>query len=294
MGPAISVTNLRRTFGTFKALDGVSLQVERGAMVALVGPSGSGKSTLLRHLSGLIAADVGSGPVQVLGETVQENGRINPSIRAIRARIGFVFQQFNLVGRLSLLHNVCAGLLSGVPIYRSFFRVFTRKEKMKAMEALEQVGMAQYAMQRASTLSGGQQQRGAIARAIVQRAEVILADEPIASLDPESSRRVMELLTDLNREKGTTVLVSLHQVDFAFRCCPHGIALKSGQVCCKGTMSSFTLPRLKEIYGEKFGEAGLDDGRALRPELEGAELPVGAIQRARSVPLAGLDAEARV
>jgi phosphonate transport system ATP-binding protein len=223
MQPVITVDKLCKSFGSkIKALDNVSLKVQPGEMVALIGASGSGKSTLLRHLAGLVVADSnpGSCTVEVLSRTVQCAGRLKSDIRAQRADIGFVFQQFNLVSRLPVITNVLAGNLARVPLYRSIIRHFTKEEKRRAVEALDRVGIAGWAHQRASTLSGGQQQRAAIARALVQDAKIILADEPIASLDPESSRRVMATLARINKEDGITVLVSLHQVDYAVHFCP--------------------------------------------------------------------------
>jgi phosphonate transport system ATP-binding protein len=177
-------------------------------MVALIGASGSGKSTLLRHLAGLARGDAGS--IEVLGRQVQAEGRLNGDVRRQRADIGYIFQQFNLVGRLSVLQNVLLGGLGRMPRWRGSLSLFNAEEKQRAMQALERVGLAEFAAQRASTLSGGQQQRVAIARALCQQAEVILADEPIASLDPESARKVMEILADINRRDGKTVVVTLH------------------------------------------------------------------------------------
>ena len=217
-------------------------------MVALIGASGSGKSTLLRHLAGLTVGDRNSGEVRVLGRAVQRNGIIVRDIRHVRSRIGFVFQQFNLIDRLSLLTNVLAGTLGRVPVWRGTIHWFTKAEKKLAMNALELVGMAEYASQRASTLSGGQQQRAAIARALVQQAEIILADEPIASLDPEASVRVMEILSRINREKGISVIVSLHQVEFALKYCSRVVGLRDGRVVYDGTNADLTPNLLGEIY----------------------------------------------
>jgi phosphonate transport system ATP-binding protein len=172
----------------------------------------------------------------------------------MRAGIGFVFQQFNLVDRLPVITNVLAGMLFRVPAWRSTFRYFTREEMLLGLEALDRVGMAGFALQRASTLSGGQQQRAAIARTLVQKAGVILADEPIASLDPESSRRVMDLLARINREDGTTVLVSLHQVDVALKYCPRTVALHRGRVVYDGASSALTPTLLRELYGAEADE----------------------------------------
>ncbi len=153
--------------------------------------------------------------VRILGHTIQRNGRLAPKVRASRAGIGLIFQQFNLVRRLSVIHNVMLGGLHRMPWYRSWFSLFNKKEKTQALEALERVGLSGFAWQRASELSGGQQQRVAIARALMQKASVILADEPIASLDPVSSRQVMDLLKEINKKDGITILVTLHQVDYA-------------------------------------------------------------------------------
>jgi phosphonate transport system ATP-binding protein len=248
--PAIGIDRLKKTFGSAApALDDVRLSIREGEMVALIGASGSGKSTLLRHISGLVAADRCSGTLTVCGEVVQESGRVRRHIRRTRRHIGFVFQQFNLVGRLSVMTNVLAGKLSEIPLWRSLPRLFTSSERREALRALARVGIADRARQRASTLSGGQQQRAAIARALVQRAKIILADEPIASLDPESARRVMELLALINREDGTTLVVSLHQVGFALRYCCRVIALDRGCIVYDGPAGLLTPERLRTIYG---------------------------------------------
>ncbi|GAC1428068.1 MAG: phosphonate ABC transporter ATP-binding protein [Burkholderiaceae bacterium] len=251
----IEIRSLSKTFsGGFQALDAVSIRLAPGEMVALIGASGSGKSTLLRHVSGLMAGDTRSGSIMVGNAAVQSGGKVSPNIRAIRANVGFIFQQFNLVGRLPVLTNVLSGGLSRMPLWRSCLRIFTAAERQRGLEALARVGIAQHAYKRASALSGGQQQRAAIARAIVQKAAVILADEPIASLDPESARRVMQTLTDLNREDGTTVMVSLHQVDFAQRFCPRTVALSHGKVVYDGPTAALTPAMLHELYGEDAAE----------------------------------------
>jgi len=254
---AIEIDTLSKTFaaGTAPALRKVSLRIEAGEMVALLGASGSGKSTLLRHLNGLQRADAGSkSVVQVLGRTLQSGGRLAPDIRAQRAAIATVFQQFNLVERLPVMTNVLAGALHRLPLWRTLVRSFPAAERQRAAEALQRVGMAACAWQRASTLSGGQQQRAAISRALVQQARLILADEPIASLDPASSRRVMSLLAELNRELGVTVLVSLHQVEHAFEHCPRTVALRAGEVVYDGPSTALTPARLHDLYGAQTGE----------------------------------------
>jgi phosphonate transport system ATP-binding protein len=283
MHPAIEVVRLSKSFGVAsgrKALDGITLQVAPGEMVALIGASGSGKSTLLRHIAGLAVGDrrgqPDDGSISVMGAPVQRRGRLARDIRRQRARIGFVFQQFNLVERLQVLTNVMAGGLGRMPLTRSLVRWFTRAEQDAALRALARVGIPECAWQRASTLSGGQQQRAAIARTLVQRAAIVLADEPIASLDPESSRRVMEILRTVNREDGITVVVSLHQVDYALRYCPRVVALKGGQIVFDGPSLALTQRMLREIYGAELDLIGDPAAHAagesldLRPALAGA------------------------
>jgi phosphonate transport system ATP-binding protein len=249
-----SVQAISKTFGKRRALDGVSLTVRAGEMVALIGPSGSGKSTLLRSLTGFNAIDPDGGTVATFGEPLQARGRVSDKVRRLRARIGFIFQQFNLVGRLSLFANVALGMLGRIGFWRGLFGQWPAAEKAGVMAALQRVGVADYAGQKASTLSGGQQQRGAIARALVQKAEALLADEPVASLDPVAARRVMQLLSDLNREDGLAVVVTLHQVDYALRYCPRVIALKAGKVVYDGPSVGLDKAALVDIYGPEIQE----------------------------------------
>lgn len=258
--PAIKTTKVTKTFSGCRALDDVSIEIGRGEMVALIGASGSGKSTLLRHVAGLSQGDAAGGSIEVLGRPVQARGRLNRDVRRTRARIGFVFQQFNLVGRLSVLTNVLTGTLGRAPMWRSLTGAFTAAERVRAVEALRRVGIADKTWVRASALSGGQQQRAAIARTLVQKAEIILADEPIASLDPESSRRVMEILASINAEDGVTMVVSLHQVDFAIRYCPRTIALKAGAVVYDGPSALLTPELLRELYGSDTDQLCCHDG----------------------------------
>ncbi len=248
---AFSARNISKTYAKRRALDDVSLEVRRGEMVALIGPSGSGKSTLLRTLAALVAVDKG-GVVETAGITIQAEGRITHRVREARARTGFIFQQFNLVGRLSLFSNVMVGALARIPGWRGVLGLWPRQDQQRAMEALARVGVAEYAGQRANTLSGGQQQRGAIARTLVQGAESILADEPVASLDPVSARRVMATLADLNARDGLTVVVTLHQVEYAIRYCRRVIALKAGRIVYDGPIDGLSRPLLVDIYGPEF------------------------------------------
>lgn len=250
MQTIIRVEKLAKTFNQHQALHAVDLNIHHGEMVALLGPSGSGKSTLLRHLSGLITGDKSAGShIELLGRTVQREGRLARDIRKSRANTGYIFQQFNLVNRLSVLENVLIGALGSTPFWRTCFSWFTGEQKQRALQALTRVGMVHFAHQRVSTLSGGQQQRVAIARALMQQAKVILADEPIASLDPESARIVMDTLRDINQNDGITVVVTLlHQVDYALRYCERIVALRQGHVFYDGSSQQFDNERFDHLY----------------------------------------------
>jgi len=251
MTPSIHVTNLNKSFKGVKALDAINFTAHGGEMVALIGASGSGKSTLIRHIAGLMAGDKNStnGAIKVFGSTIQDKGRIARDVRSQRQHISVIFQQFNLVNRMTVLTNVLLGKLGSIPNWRGSLGAFSKAEKLEAMNALDRVGMAKYATQRASTLSGGQQQRVAIARALLQNSEIILADEPIASLDPESSRKVMESLARIHKEDGKTVIVSLHQVDYALKYCPRTLALKDGKKHYDGASRELSIEFLRNLYG---------------------------------------------
>jgi phosphonate transport system ATP-binding protein len=251
----IQIKQLSKTFKGTKGLDNITATIETGEMVALIGSSGSGKSTLMRHISGLMCGDEDDGgSIEVLNHIIQRNGRLSRNARKVRTEIGVIFQQFNLVERLSVMTNVLMGSLGRVPTWRSVSNLFPPMERRLALESLARVGMADKAWQRASTLSGGQQQRVAIARALTQRASIVLADEPIASLDPESSRVVMDILAQIHSQEKMTVIVSLHQVEYAIRYCPRTVALRHGKIVYDGPSHTLTPSFLKEIYGAETEE----------------------------------------
>ncbi len=256
MDHALRIQQLNKHFGNGKhALRNINLSIAKGEMVALIGASGSGKSTLLRHVAGLVTADRQAGSlIEIEGQCVQRDGVLSRDIRHVRSQIGFVFQQFNLVDRLPVLMNVLVGMLHRLPLWRGWLRMFNPTERALALDALGRVGIAECQAQRASTLSGGQQQRAAIARTLVQGARVVLADEPIASLDPESSRKVMDILARVNREDNVTVVVSLHQVDVALKYCPRVVALHQGAVVYDGPSAALTPALLRELYGVQVDE----------------------------------------
>jgi phosphonate transport system ATP-binding protein len=271
---AIEVIGIAKSFraGT-PVLRDIGFSIEQGEMVALIGASGSGKSTLIRAIAGLISIDrpssrsgaAGAGRIQILGESMQEDGRICASAARLRARVAVIFQQFNLVPRLSVLTNVCLGLLGQIPAWRGTLARFRGAEKQRAMQALARVAIAEHALKRGSELSGGQQQRAAIARTLVQGATVLIADEPIASLDPRAARRVMDILAALNREDNITVLVSLHQVEYALSYCRRTIALRDGRIVYDGPSSALTASFLSELYGAESEEVFLPGRLGAQP-----------------------------
>ena len=251
---AINVSKVQKSYAS-KVLDDVSFSIETGEMLALIGPSGSGKSTLMRHLSGLVMSDRDSQTnIELLGRQIQKSGRLAKDIRHTRAKIGCIFQQFNLVNRLSVMTNVLIGCLGNIPAWRGYLSNFSEEEKHKALAALERVGLKEHAYKKAANLSGGQQQRVAIARALMQEAEIILADEPISSLDPRSARVVMEMLEDINRQDGKTVIVTLHQVDVARKYCPRVIALREGKLFYDGTREHLTDELMYSLYEDEAKE----------------------------------------
>src|SRR5438046_1605301 len=270
MPPIVSIKDLVKTYpsGT-RALDGISLAIERGEFVVLIGLSGSGKSTLLRCINRLV--DPTSGSVTFDGADVtRASGR---DLRRIRRRIGMIFQQFNLVRRSSVFANVLAGRLG----YRSTWRTIasrpTQPDVALAFENLGRVGIADRAYSRADALSGGQQQRVGIARALMQKPELMLADEPVASLDPATSHSVMKYLEEINKKDHITVVCSLHFLSLARRYGTRVVALKAGQVAFDGKPAEIDERRFKEIYGEDAEEVEIGPDRPQPQPLaaDGAE-----------------------
>ena len=245
--PAVAIAGLGKTYPGAKeaALTGVSLSVEPGEVVVLLGLSGSGKSTLLRHINGLETPTTGS--VVSLGQDVSTLR--GPALRALRGRIGFIFQQFELVGALTVLENVLTGSLSRLRGPRLGIHTYPRPLREAALGHLDRVGLLERAYQRADTLSGGQQQRVAIARALMQDPEILLADEPVASLDPESSGQVMALVREIAAERGFTVVCSLHQVGLALTWGDRIVGLRAGEVVLDTDTADLTREQVMDIYG---------------------------------------------
>ncbi|NKY41887.1 phosphonate ABC transporter ATP-binding protein [Nocardia cerradoensis] len=240
----ISIEDLVVEYSDRRALDGVDMRLNAGEIVGLVGPSGSGKSTLLRTLNGFVRPT--SGRVIVDGrDPAQLRGA---TLRRHRAEVGMIYQQFHLVGRLTAAENAAVGACCRVRQWRSLIGSLPAEHRADAYRALERVGLGERTDQRVDTLSGGQQQRVAIARTLVQDPRVVLADEPVASLDPGSSERVLSLLRSLARQDKRTVFVSLHQVDLAGRFCDRIVALGNGRVIMDSAPGEITPATWDELY----------------------------------------------
>jgi len=239
----IEIEGLVKRYGAVTALDGVDLQVRAGEMLVVLGPSGAGKSTLLRSINRLVAPDAGS--VRVDGVQVPAEGA---GLRAVRRRIGMIFQDHNLVPRLSVLKNVLAGRLGSLPLWSSLAQVFPQRDLDLALECLARVELRDRAWDRADRLSGGQEQRVGIARALAQEPALILADEPVASLDPKTARVVLSDLRRAAHELGIAVLCNLHQVPYAREFADRVVGMHAGKVVFEGGPDVLTPEVLASIY----------------------------------------------
>jgi phosphonate transport system ATP-binding protein len=252
----LKISNVSRRFGDKLAVDGVTLEIPQGQMVGIIGRSGAGKSTLLRMINRL--ADVSTGYIECDGVRTSELG--GQALRNWQRDCAMIFQQFNLVPRLDVITNVMLGRLNGRNPMLNLLQVFSAQEQLEALKALERLDIAQTAMQWAQTLSGGQQQRVAIARALMQQPRMILADEPIASLDPRNAQIVMDSLRDINAEGKITVITNLHTLDTARAYCERIVGMAQGRVVFDGTPDELTTDVARTIYGadglkEAFSEA---------------------------------------
>ncbi|HEY8657070.1 MAG TPA: phosphonate ABC transporter ATP-binding protein, partial [Candidatus Limnocylindria bacterium] len=261
VSPLVSIEDLVKVYpnGT-RALGGVSLEIERGEFLVLIGLSGSGKSTLLRCINRLITPTSG----RIRFDGIDVTAASSPDLRRVRRRIGMIFQQFNLVRRSSVFANVLAGRLGYRTTWRTIASRPSREDVALAFESLGRVGIVEKAYGRADALSGGQQQRVGIARALMQRPELMLADEPVASLDPATSHSVMKYLEEINRKDGITVVCSLHFLSLARRYGTRVIALKDGRIAFDGRPAAIDERKFKEIYGEDAEEVeiGVDQSAA--------------------------------
>ncbi len=241
----LELQGLTRRFGTRTAVDAVTLSIPAGQMVGVIGRSGAGKSTLLRMINRLTEPSEG----RIMADGRDVTAMRGKMLRGWRAECAMIFQQFNLVQRLDVLTNVLLGRLYHRPTLSSLFKRFTAEERAQALATLDRFDLAEQALQRADTLSGGQQQRVAIARALMQQPRFMLADEPIASLDPRNATVVMEALARVNREDGLTVIVNLHHLDTARRYCDRIIAMDNGHVVFDGPPADLNAERVRAVYG---------------------------------------------
>ena len=238
----LEINNLKKTFENGSpALKGVDLKINKGEFVSILGPSGSGKTTLLRTINGL---ETSSG-----GEIYFDNKEVsNNNISEVQKKTGMIFQEFNLVNNLSAINNVLTGLLNSSNKFLSLFYLFSKKQKIEALKSLETVGLLEKSYSRSDELSGGQRQRVGIARAIIKKPLLLLADEPVASLDPKSSNLILSLLKKINQEFGTTILCNLHQVDLAKKYSDRVVGLIDGKITFDEKSSNINEAYLKEIY----------------------------------------------
>ncbi|MFK3777124.1 phosphonate ABC transporter ATP-binding protein [Agrobacterium sp. NPDC089420] len=277
-----------RRFGNHTAVDAVNVEIPQGQMVGVIGRSGAGKSTLLRMINRLV--DPSSGSIH-FNDTEVSSLR-GTALRNWQRDCAMIFQQFNLVPRLDVLTNVMLGRLNHRSTVLSLFNIFTDEERLMAIAALERLGIEHVAMQAAGTLSGGQQQRVAIARALMQSPKMVLADEPIASLDPLNAKIVMDALRDINEREGITVITNLHTLDTARNYCERIIGMSQGRVVFDGTPAELTAAAVTEIYGTDSQGSGIDETMTSTSiNIAGAQLPARPVQSSAGpepLALAGL------
>lgn len=246
----LTVEHLTKSYdGKGKALHDMSLSLRRGEFVTVIGPSGAGKSTFLRCVNRLIDASEGS----IVFDGREITSMNKHQMRKVRRDIGMIFQHYNLVHRATAIENVLQGRLGYLSDFRGIFGLYSEEDKRSAFELLDKMGLAEFAYQRADQLSGGQQQRVGIARALVQDPLLMLCDEPIASLDPKSSRVTMEMLRWVSDELGVACLVNLHQVDYAIEYSDRIVALKKGVKVFDGTPDELDAKIISDIYGTPYG-----------------------------------------
>ena len=241
----IEFKNVYKTYPNgFTALKNVNLNIEQGEFVAIIGLSGAGKSTILRCINRM--HDIQQGTLTVDGVDVESlSGK---SLRRFRRKVGMIFQSFNLVSRSTVIKNVLTADVPDMPFWRVLFGIFTKEQKMRALESLDKVGILDKAYTRCDQLSGGQQQRVALARTLNQNPSIILADEPVASLDPVTARQVMSDFVRINKEYKITILLTIHHVDLALNYCDRVIGVRAGEIVFDGPASSITQEQLDEVY----------------------------------------------
>lgn len=249
--PLLAVEQISKQYEKNKdVLSNISFELTKGEFVSIIGPSGAGKSTLLRCMNRMI--DISNG--KILFENVDIMSLSKKDLRKHRTQIGMIFQHYNLVSRLTVIENVLHGRLGYKSTLQGVFSRFTEQEKEEAFSLLEKLGMIDHAYKRCDQLSGGQKQRVGIARALIQQPQILLCDEPIASLDPNSSKIIMDYLKKITTEMGITCIVNLHQVDVAIQYSDRIIGLNSGQVVFDGLPSNLSSHIIHQIYGSQVGE----------------------------------------
>ena len=250
----IQFINVKKTYpGNVQALKGVNLTIEQGEFVAIIGLSGAGKSTLLRSIDQMHTITEG----QIIVNGLDVSKLKGKALRSFRRKIGMVFQSFNLVKRTSVIKNVLAARVADLPLWKSLLGLYSKEDKIRALEALDQVGILDKAYFRADKLSGGQQQRVALARCLAQNPEIILADEPVASLDPSTSQTVMKDFVKINQMLNITVIANMHHVDIATKYAKRIIGIKAGEVVFDGPSSMITNDDLTRIYGRDISKDDL-------------------------------------
>ena len=244
----IKFDNVNKVYSNgLHALKNVSLEIKQGEFVAIIGLSGAGKSTLLRTINRM--HDISEGSLTVNGQEV--NDLSGKGLRKFRRKVGMVFQSFNLVTRTTVINNVLTSRVPDMPLWKSIIGLYSKEDKVIALEALDKVGILDKAYVRADQLSGGQQQRVALARTLAQKPEIILADEPVAALDPITAKQVMDDFKKINKELNMSVLINIHHVDLALKYADRVIGIKAGEIVYDGPATKVDSEVLKQIYGRE-------------------------------------------
>ena len=244
----IKFDNVNKVYSNgLHALKNVSLEIKQGEFVAIIGLSGAGKSTLLRTINRM--HDISEGSLTVNGQEV--NDLSGKDLRKFRRKVGMVFQSFNLVTRTTVINNVLTSRVPDMPLWKSIIGLYSKEDKVIALEALDKVGILDKAYVRADQLSGGQQQRVALARTLAQKPEIILADEPVAALDPITAKQVMDDFKKINKELNMSVLINIHHVDLALKYADRVIGIKAGEIVYDGPATKVDSEVLKQIYGRE-------------------------------------------
>ncbi|MGL6166980.1 MAG: phosphonate ABC transporter ATP-binding protein [Fusobacteriaceae bacterium] len=252
----LEIKNLFKTYdGEKNILEGIDLNFKKSELISIIGSSGAGKTTFLRCLNRMVAPT--SGEILFNSENIVEANK--EKIKKIRSKIGMVFQHYNIVKQLTVIENVLHGKLGQMSLIKGILGLYSEEDKKEAFRLLEELGLKGHEYKKCGNLSGGQKQRVGIARALIQNPDLILCDEPIASLDPQSAKVIMDILKDISKERGITCVANLHQVDVALKYSDRIIGLKNGKVLFDGSPSELTEEIIHEIYGAKLGELIVDD-----------------------------------